>query len=115
MTVYVDDMFAPYRGMKMVHMVADSTEELLAMARTIGVNVKWIQKKGTPREHFDICASMRAKAVAAGAVQITWRECSALCWWRQRHPHMPRLPDPKTAMTQYRRALPAHVANLEAV
>lgn len=32
MTVYVDDMAAKYRGMKMCHMIADSSEALLASA-----------------------------------------------------------------------------------
>jgi hypothetical protein len=37
MSVYVDDMGAPYRGMIMFHMIADSSAELLAMADKIGV------------------------------------------------------------------------------
>lgn len=77
MAVYVDDMYkspvGEYRGMKMSHMIADSTKELLQMADTIGVKRKWIQYPGTPREHFDICLSKRAKAVIAGAEEITWR------------------------------------------
>jgi hypothetical protein len=71
MTVYVDDMQAPFGRMVMCHMVADSTEELLAMADRIGVQRKWIQKAGTHHEHFDIALSKRAAAVAAGAVEIT--------------------------------------------
>jgi hypothetical protein len=74
MTVYVDDMRAPYGRLIMCHMIADTSDELLAMARKIGVATKWLQKAGTPREHFDICLSKRAEAVAAGAVEITWRE-----------------------------------------
>lgn len=74
MAVYVDDMSADYRGMKMCHMSADSTEELLAMADCIGVQRKWIQSAGTWKEHFDICLSKRAKAVKAGAVQVTMRQ-----------------------------------------
>ena len=72
MTVYVDDMKAPFRGMVMCHMLADSTEELLAMADQIGVQRRWLQHPGTIKEHFDISLSKRALAVQAGAVEITW-------------------------------------------
>ena len=47
MTVYVDNMQAPFGRMKMCHMVADTSEELLAMADKIGVQRKWLQKAGT--------------------------------------------------------------------
>lgn len=72
--VYVDDMNMPFRRMIMSHMMADSTDELLKMADKIGVNRKWIQYPGTPKEHFDICLSMKEKALNDGAKQITWRE-----------------------------------------
>jgi hypothetical protein len=78
MTVYVDDMYLSPMGqfgrMKMSHMIADSTDELLAMADKIGVARRWIQKAGTPHEHFDIAMSARAKAVAAGAVEVEMME-----------------------------------------
>lgn len=74
MAVYVDDMRAPYRGMVMCHMMADSTAELMAMADCIGVARKWIQKPGSRREHFDICMAKRALAVKAGAIEMTQRE-----------------------------------------
>jgi hypothetical protein len=72
--VYVDDMRAPFGRLVMCHMVADSSEELLAMADKIGVQRKWIQKAGTYREHFDICLAKRALAVKNGAVEITLKE-----------------------------------------
>lgn len=72
--VYVDDMNAPYRGMLMCHMVADTTEELLAMVDKIGVQRKWIQDAGTYREHFDVCLTKKKLALAAGAKEIGWRE-----------------------------------------
>lgn len=43
MTVYVDDMRAPFGRMKMCHMVADSDAELHAMAARIGVARRWHQ------------------------------------------------------------------------
>jgi hypothetical protein len=70
MTVYVDDMRAPYGRLVMCHMLADSTDELLAMADRIGVQRRWLQSVGSPQEHFDIALSKRALAVAAGAVEI---------------------------------------------
>lgn len=76
--VYVDDMYnhpvGKFGRMKMSHMIADTTEELLDMATKIGVNHKWIQHPGAAREHFDICLSKRKKAVQLGAKEITWRE-----------------------------------------
>ena len=74
MSVYVDDMRAPFGRMIMCHMFADTTEELLAMADAIGVARKWIQHPGSPdREHFDIALSKRALAVKHGAIETTWR------------------------------------------
>lgn len=74
MSVWVDDMEAPFGRMIMCHMVADSREELDEMADKIGVARKWIQKPGTDREHYDICKSARRKAVAAGAIEVTMYE-----------------------------------------
>lgn len=73
MSVYVDDMGAGFGRMIMFHMIADSSQELLAMADKIGVARKWIQHSATYKEHFDICAAKRKLAVNAGAVEITWR------------------------------------------
>lgn len=70
MAVYVDDMEAKLGRMVMCHMLADTTEELLAMADKIGVARRWIQKRGTHHEHFDIAKGKRALAVQLGAVEI---------------------------------------------
>lgn len=78
MSVYVDDMRAPFGNMVMCHMWADSDAELLAMADRIGVQRKWIQGHptlsfGKHRNarwvHFDIALSKRALAVRHGAVE----------------------------------------------
>lgn len=72
--VFVDDMRASFGRLVMCHMVADSHEELLAMADSIGVARRWIQHRGTYREHFDICLSKRKLAIEAGAVEISFLE-----------------------------------------
>ena len=74
MAVYVDNMQARYGQMVMCHMAADTSAELLIMAQRIGVRARWIQKRGTYAEHFDICQAKRRAAIAAGALQITSRE-----------------------------------------
>jgi hypothetical protein len=70
MAVYVDDMRARKGRMVFCHMVADTDEELHAMALRIGVARKWHQKPGTPHSHYDVCLSMRAAAVKFGAIEI---------------------------------------------
>jgi hypothetical protein len=79
MTVYVDNMRAPFGRLIMCHMIADTEEELLSMADKIGVRRKWHQHPGTHRAHFDIALSKRALAVDAGAIEITLRETAAMC------------------------------------
>lgn len=84
MGVYVDDAMISYGRMKMSHMIADTTEELLAMADKIGVARKWIQYPNTAREHFDVCASKRADAISHGAVPLTIRELSLMIMQRRK-------------------------------
>ena len=72
--IYIDDARHAFGRMKMCHMIADSTEELIAFAESIGVGRHWIQAAGTYRVHFDICMSKRKAAVDAGAVEITQRQ-----------------------------------------
>lgn len=66
MTVYVDDMRAPYGRLIMSHMIADTEKELHEMADAIGIARRWFQG-----DHYDVCQSKRAAAVARGAVELT--------------------------------------------
>lgn len=72
--VYVDSPIYSLGRMKMCHMLADSTDELLAMADAIGVNRQWLQHAGTPREHFDVCKSKREAAIKLGTIAVTGRD-----------------------------------------
>lgn len=76
MTVYVDDMEAPFGRMKMCHMYADTIAELHTMADRIGVARRWFQNApGSP--HYDICLSKKRLALAAGAIASQWRHYGA--------------------------------------
>ncbi len=82
MPVYVDDMHLYPAGqfgrMKMSHLLADSDEELHAMADKIGVARRWHQAPPRHDSHYDIAMSKRAQALAHGAVSITWRQAGAM-------------------------------------
>ncbi len=72
MSVYVDHYFANYGRMQMSHLIADSLDELHAMADQIGVARKWFQKQAsTP--HYDVCKSKRLIAIQLGAIPLERR------------------------------------------
>lgn len=82
MTVFVDDMRMPYRGMVMCHLIADTDAELHDMVDRIGVSRRWHQAPPRHPSHYDIALSKRSLAVALGAREITMRQCS--CMLRRR-------------------------------
>lgn len=88
MTVYVDDMYrypmGEFRRMKMSHMVADTEEELHAMAAAIGIARRWYQG-----DHYDISMSRRDMAIARGAVPIPLRVLGAMCSVRRKTGRLP--------------------------
>jgi len=86
MPVYVDDMFAPFRGMLMSHLTADTVEELQNFAGKLGLKPEWFQDKRVP--HYDVAKSTRLKAIKLGAipVQFGWEP------WRCPNCDLPKLP-----------------------
>lgn len=80
--VYVDNFYETGGGnfgrMKMSHMTADTTEELLEMVDKIGVQRKWIQFPGTLGEHFDVAMVKRELAIRHGAKAINFREYATI-------------------------------------
>jgi hypothetical protein len=76
MSVYVDGERNSFGRMVMCHMWADSVSELLGMADKIGLQRKWFQPLSFP--HFDGSLGYRARAVAAGAIEVDRREGSAI-------------------------------------
>lgn len=83
MTVYVDSLRMPARvgrtQANWSHLTADTTEELLAFAKQLGLRPSWIQNPGHVwKEHFDVTDTKRAQAIKLGAREITMREASVL-------------------------------------
>lgn len=63
----------------MCHMVADSDDELHAMAERIGVARRWHQcPPKASHSHYDIALSKRALAVQAGAVEVTLQQLAMM-------------------------------------
>ncbi len=89
MTVYVDDMWTQPLGrfgrMKMSHVIADTDEELHAMAARIGVARRWHQGPPSHDSHYDVALSKRAAAIAAGATAVTLRQLACMSTWRRMH------------------------------
>lgn len=73
MSVYVDHGLNPFGRMKMCHMLADSLDELHAMADAIGMKRAWFQN--TPgHPHYDLSMSKRKLAIQHGAIEIDNRQ-----------------------------------------
>lgn len=73
MTVYVDTMRARLGPYIVCHMIADTEEELHAMADAIGHPRRRYQG-----DHYDITWEARAKAIELGAVAISMRQAGAM-------------------------------------
>lgn len=79
MSVYVDDMNAPFRNMIMCHMIADTRRELDEMAKKLKLKPEWKQSVNNYGEHYDVALSIKQKAINLGAIEITLEECSNKC------------------------------------
>lgn len=74
--VYVDGLrdYGWHRGPS-CHLIADSVEELIEFAESMGLRREWFQAKSTP--HFDLTAGGRELAVQMGAIELTNRQLIA--------------------------------------
>ena len=70
MTVYVDDAVTLWRGQRWAHLMADTLDELHAMAARLGVPRHAFQNR-TSGAHYDVTAMLREQAIALGAVPIS--------------------------------------------
>lgn len=78
MATYVDR--ARWRhGRKITcHLLADTLEELHAMAAAVGCEASWYQVSRTGVPHYDIPKFRRAEAIRLGAIEVSNRETVAI-------------------------------------
>lgn len=70
--IYIDDYQADFRGMKMSHMVSDtSLEELHEFAEKLGMKRAWFQNGSAP--HYDVSEGKRQQAYKMGAQELPIR------------------------------------------
>lgn len=70
MTVYVDDAVHPWRGQRWAHLMADTLDELHAMAAQLGIPRRAFQNKPSGA-HYDVPAPLREQALRLGAQAIS--------------------------------------------
>jgi len=70
MSVYVDDAVHAWRGQRWAHLMADTLDELHAMAQRLGIPRRAFQNK-TSGAHYDVTTELREQAIALGAIAIS--------------------------------------------
>jgi len=90
LTVYVDDWrqraTVRDRTDRWSHLLADEPAELHAMAAALGIPPRGYQRhrRSPALNHYDVPESLRLRAIALGAVPVTWREMARLTReWRR--------------------------------
>jgi hypothetical protein len=100
LTVYVDDwrQRATVRGRtdRWSHLLADDPEELHAMAAALGIPQRGFQRhrRSAALNHYDLPEALRERAIALGAVAVTWREMARLTRGWRRAGARPATPGP---------------------
>lgn len=76
----------------MSHMIADDEADLHGLAALLGLKRAWFQS-----DHYDVSIAKRDEAIRLGAVKISLRVCSAMCFLRRMGREMG---DPDTAQAR---------------
>lgn len=105
MTVYIDDYRVPYRDRRICHMIADTEQELHAMAAALGISERWFH-----RDHYDVTDELRDAAVALGAVPISARDCATMATHRRRTGRLPALAELPAIRDERARRVRARIA-----
>lgn len=84
-TVATDHPTAPrcFKGRQSIHLMADTEEELIAYAVSIGMKREWLQHRGRVTAHFDVTGSRLHRVLSDP--RVTKMEPKDLArWWMAR-------------------------------
>ncbi|WP_045758481.1 DUF4031 domain-containing protein [Xanthomonas albilineans] len=70
MAVYIDDAVHPWRGQRWGHLLADTLDELHAMAAQLGIPRRAFQNKRSGAR-YDIPAPLREEVIRLGAIPVS--------------------------------------------
>ena len=70
MAVYIDDAVHAWRDKRWAHLLADTLDELHAMAARLGIPRRAFQNK-LSGAHYDVPSELRDQAIAYGTVPIS--------------------------------------------
>lgn len=70
MAVYVDAALVHWRGLRWAHLMADTLEELHAMAARLGLPRRAFQHRRSGA-HYDVTVELREAAIALGAIPLS--------------------------------------------
>ena len=76
MAVYVNKLRRRFGGLSLCHLLADSLDELHAMATRIGLEPSLFNRDRIP--HYDLSLTKRREAISAGAVEIDRQQLAVL-------------------------------------
>lgn len=71
--IYVDNFYAPFRGMRMCHLWSENQVELDAFALKINLKPEWKHK-----DHYDVAEGKRMQAIRYGAKEIDFQEMAKM-------------------------------------
>lgn len=93
MAVYVDNARIEWRNKLWCHLVADSLEEIHAIAGKLNLRREWFQVKGR-YPHYDVTVAVRDRALSLGAIDADKRQLIE-CAKRLRAEYIARIDGPE--------------------
>lgn len=83
--VFVDNMYRRWGRGIWCHLWSPDERMLHGMAKRIGLRREWFQDKRADFKHYDVTKERRARAVAAGAIEITMQDMVRLKNWYKKY------------------------------